>query len=350
MKKYGENLFFSILFHIFARKAIMGKKITIEEKINKIKKIHKDKYDLSKTNLNAKMHDKNIVICPIHGEFSITLGNFIYHKQGCSKCAKEKDLIPLEQIQQECSEKYGNIYEYDWSCYKNKHTKIPITCSEHGFFYMDMFHHLTCVQGCPKCGREKANNKLRDSFDDFCAKAHKVHGETFVYDETTYKYNKDKIKITCKKCGHTFEQLPRRHLDGDGCPICNKNISKLENNLEYFFKNNNIEYIPQWTTSYLKEKRVPKTIDFYLPKYNIAIECQGIQHFCQVHYFRDKLDYTVNNDMFKFNKCTENNVKVLYYLPKKFYKKITESNPFKNTIYSQNNIFWSIDKLKELLI
>lgn len=54
-------------------------------------------------------------------------------------------------------------------------------------------------------------------------------------------------------------------------------------------------------------------MDFYLPKYNVAIECQGKQHFGLGGW--NNKDYTSikERDERKRRLCEENGVKLLYY-------------------------------------
>ena len=56
-------------------------------------------------------------------------------------------------------------------------------------------------------------------------------------------------------------------------------------------------------------------MDFYLPDYNIAIECQGQQHFKDV-YFDGKtslLEENIKRDQIKKNLCEEHGLKIYYY-------------------------------------
>ena len=53
-------------------------------------------------------------------------------------------------------------------------------------------------------------------------------------------------------------------------------------------------------------------IDFYLPQYNIGIECQGIQHFKKSHFF-EPLEVVQERDKRKLKLCGENGIKLLYY-------------------------------------
>ena len=73
-----------------------------------------------------------------------------------------------------------------------------------------------------------------------------------------------------------------------------------------------------------------KSFDFYLPEYNIAIECQGIQHFKNTRVNWETVEIIQERDSVKFKKCLENNVKIIYYaepklkclLPDSYFSKI----------------------------
>jgi hypothetical protein len=83
----------------------------------------------------------------------------------------------------------------------------------------------------------------------------------------------------------------------------------LENDLIELFKNENIDYI-------FRERKLPwlkgLELDFYLPQYNIGIECQGIQHFKKSHFF-EPLETVQERDIRKLELCKKNGVKLLYY-------------------------------------
>ena len=67
------------------------------------------------------------------------------------------------------------------------------------------------------------------------------------------------------------------------------------------------------------------------------IECQGIQHFKPESFGgkndkNENLEKNISNDIKKFNKCTENGVKVIYVVDDKKY--ITD-----NVIYKYGNVY-----------
>jgi len=57
-------------------------------------------------------------------------------------------------------------------------------------------------------------------------------------------------------------------------------------------------------------------LDFYLPDYNIGIECQGEQHYRPVEYRGgDKtLEKVINRDLTKKRLCEENGVGLLFFM------------------------------------
>ena len=74
-----------------------------------------------------------------------------------------------------------------------------------------------------------------------------------------------------------------------------------------------------------------QSLDFYLPDYNMAIECQGEQHFEPVFYrwkTKEKpleaFEKQLMRDKIKYECCLKNGVKILYYGNKKFKKNINE--------------------------
>ena len=58
---------------------------------------------------------------------------------------------------------------------------------------------------------------------DYLEKSMKVHGNKYDYIEE-YKGSATHIEIKCKKHNHIFKQKPNKHFQGQGCPICGRNI------------------------------------------------------------------------------------------------------------------------------
>ncbi len=278
----------------------MGKKLTTLEFIERAKKVHGDKYDYSKVNY-VKSSIKVCIICPIHGEFYVTPNHHL-RGVGCPKCAGR--LKTNKDIVSQFIKIHGDKYDYSKVEYKDALTKICIFCPKHGEFWQRPSDHLS-GNGCPHC------KKLKFDTDSFIEKAKEIHGEKYDYSNTHYNGARNYIKIICKKHG-IFEQMPYKHLQGRGCPYCNE--SHLESDVKKMLEKNHIEYIYQCNKKMFNWLG-RQTLDFYLPKYNIAIECQGIQHFKPIKYFggEKKLEYVKKLDKTKKKLCEQNKINLIYF-------------------------------------
>lgn len=77
----------------------------------------------------------------------------------------------------------------------------------------------------------------------------------------------------------------------------------------------NINYIYQAKRNNLKWLN-SLTLDFYLPDYNIAIECQGEQHFKYIPFFfknEEKFNKAIKRDKEKVKICEKNGCKLLFF-------------------------------------
>lgn len=234
---------------------------------------------------------------------------------------------------------HNNKYEYDLANYKNKCSKIAIICPLHGLFYQMVDLHLK-GSGCPKCAYLKRGELFKKSKEKFINDANIVHDFKFSYEKFNYVNAHTKGVITCPIHGD-FEQSPNDHLNGRGCPKCKQ--SHLEREIEIFLKNNHVEYEFQKRFEWLGKQ----SIDFYLPKYNIAIECQGKQHF-GLGYGSDNeiFNKILINDEKKNKLCRENNINLLYYIGKENKSRLSNFELYNN---SKDVIFSTVDKLKEIL-
>jgi len=61
--------------------------------------------------------------------------------------------------------------------------------------------------------------------EQFIEKAREVHGDKYSYELVDYKDCRTKVKILCKQHG-SFEQMPSKHLSGQGCASCTGNAAK----------------------------------------------------------------------------------------------------------------------------
>lgn len=271
-----------------------------------------------------------------------------------------KNLSNQEFIEK-CKNIHNNKYDYSLVDYKNTRTFIKIICPTCGEFEQLAHSHIQ-GRGCPKCWLLTT--------EKFIERSNKIHNNIYNYDKVIIVDNKTKIIINCKEHGY-FEQQPRAHLNGQGCPKCGKksttekfiekskiihndkydyslvkyqgnrkkvqiickkhgiflqtphhhlrnsscpicNESKGEKQIRNYLELNNIKYKPQKTFENCKYKAKLR-FDFYLLDYNICVEYNGIQHYEPNNYFGGINGYNINQDRFNIKEkfCKENNINLL---------------------------------------
>ena len=327
---------------------------TLEERI---RKIHGDDYEFLEYDEKTR---KFRLFCHVkdkdgneHGEFIISRGHCL-GGQGCPKCryiksAKSKT-NSLERLKNDIEKKGDKDIEYDFSTYVSYSKPMRMIChkkdkdgNEHGEFWQTLNNHFhkTCPQGCPKCGRESTIDSKRYNTESFKELVNKIHinkdgSPLFDLSLVNYIDSKTKVDIICKKHG-VFKIAPYNLLQGQGCPICKQ--SKLEAICRRYFLKNGIEFESEKTFDWLIYKRNMK-IDFYLPHYNVAIECQGLQHFnAEGWCAEDSFAQIIERDKLKKQLCEEHGIKMFYFsnlgieYPYQVYENLDEMlNIIKNNI------------------
>ena len=354
-----------------------------DKQIAKAKKIYGNKYDYSKAIDAATTTELTTFICPLHGEFQTTWDRHLSKKSGCPMCnpqthrntrytteewikaaqavhgdrydyssadyqtatvkvdviCHEKDIfgnehgtfsvLPSVHLKgvgcPKCSHRFGytteefiakaklihkDRYDYSKTVYVNKNTKVIITCPIHGDFEQAPLSHLS------GCGCSKCNNGVGYDTDRFLQLARQCHKGRYDYSKVVYINAKTPVIITCPIHGD-FEQAPTLHIHGAGCPKCKASV--METTLINVFNKQHIPYIYQYC---LPHGKYNLKADFYLPRHNIIIECQGEQHFTPTHFAssvtteqaQQQYQKTLQYDCDKYDICQENGFDVLYYV------------------------------------
>lgn len=350
-------------------KSKFGRRTSVDEYINDVIKVHGNKYDYSLlTHFNRESYDD--IICSKHGIFRIKLGRHL-DGYGCPKCALENRRSPLKLTTEQFIEKawkvHGSKYDYSKAEYKNKSTPVEIVCSIHGSFYQRPDIHLRGA-GCPKCSGNLVSQ------EDFIEKANSIHHHRYDYSLVEYINTLTPVKIICPIHG-VFEQKPREHIQGSGCPVCGGtsrsntrdfiekakrlfpeydyskvdyknnrtkvevickdhgsffiklndllnnhgcpfcNSSNGERRIKRYLDEKGIEYIQQksFPDLFCKDRFHPLKFDFYIPSINTCIEYQGIQHYKPLGVFGGKegLRESKRRDNLKREYCQIHNIELL---------------------------------------
>ena len=285
------------------------KKLAIDEFIRRAREIHGDKYDYSKVEY-INNRTKICIICPVHGEFWQTPNRHL-DGQGCPKCGikkrSAKKTLTTQKFINKAREIHGDKYDYSKVEYKNAKEKVCIICPKHGEFWQAPSCHLNC-NGCPECGKIVCHKKTQLSQEEIIKRFEMVHNKQYDYSKVSYKGKHTKVCIICPVHGE-FWQTPHNHLKGNGCPKCRN--SHLEKFVEKVLTEGNIKFIEKYKTKWLGKQH----LDFFLPEYNVAIECQGEQHFASFRFEKDdkKLLSRKKRDELKKKLCEENNIKLIYF-------------------------------------
>jgi very-short-patch-repair endonuclease len=260
---------------------------------------HNNKYDYSLVDYIGS-HIKIKIICPIHGEFEQTPTNHT-QGQGCPKCNGKQ--LTQSEILDKFKKIHRNRYDYSLVKYINNKKEITIICPVHGIFYQTPQNHLAGY-GCQICG---GSNKK--TLDEFILQASKIHNNKYDYSSVNYVNARTKIEITCPNHG-IFTQKPTHHLSGVGCPYCKE--SRGEKVINEFLIENNINFERQYKFKDCKYKYC-LPFDFYLPKYNLCIEFDGIQHFESIKYWGGDvaLSKQIIKDKIKNEYCKNNNIDLI---------------------------------------
>lgn len=157
----------------FDRKVFMNtlnksKRLTTEKFIEKAKQIYGDRFDYSKTEyVNART--KIVITCREHGDFLILpqhhLKNDGSAKTGCSYCGKKAINRNKRFTQEQFLERVKSIegISFEKSIYKDKRSKIIVTCNIHGD-YNTTPDVLFKGCGCPKCKSSKGEIEIENIF------------------------------------------------------------------------------------------------------------------------------------------------------------------------------------------
>lgn len=309
------------------------KKLTTEEFIKKARKIHGNKYDYSKV-IYVDSKTKICIICPIHGEFWQIPRNHLFGN-GCPLCAPRHKIDindALANTLRKCEERN---YAFLGFCDKNGKTSdfvsststyLHLRCNICGNEWKTTsYHHfIDGNTGCPICGIKKAIKSIKWEVDevikiikDICIKKNYTFygfcdkkGNDSEWKNTKETY----LHLKCNNCGNEWKSTTfDGFYHGSGCSHCKTSI--LEQNIENLFQQHKIDF--EHNKRYEKIDKLE--LDFYLPQYKCAIECQGEQHFkpvnfgCGVEKAKERFQGQLERDSRKRRLCEENGVRLLYY-------------------------------------
>ncbi len=322
-------------FNITPNKHLSGIGCKICSKENQIKKLiypydkwleevklkHNNIYNYSK--VDWKGTDKNvIIICKIHGEFSIRALD--HREKGCFSCFNDNKKIEhnkllTENFIKKHKEKHGdNIYNYNIT-FINNDNKVNIICNIHGPYSSNSIN----LAGCKKCSSNTVHNNLiqNNSKNNFKIKANIVHNNKYDYSKVNYINAKTKIEIICNIHG-SFFMTPNNHLNKKGCKKCGiisaankKRYTKEEiiNKLYTIFGNEKYNY-NKLNFNYIDDNVIITCLKHGDIKINLqshlngseCSQCRGIRNFNTNSF----IEYCkkIHNNLYEYDKTIYTNI------------------------------------------
>lgn len=191
-------------------------KRTTEEFIRLSKEVHGEKYKYLETDYKGSKL-KLIITCSIHGNFEQRASSHL-SGLGCHYCSAGSNRSDTKNFVERSNKVHNDKYAYNKSIYVEANANIIITCSEHGDFEQKAMVHLN-GHGCSICAAELKSKNSAKTLKDFIKEAKLKHGDKYNYSTTKYKNGLTEVIINCPTHGD-FEQLPKVHVRGSGCPKC----------------------------------------------------------------------------------------------------------------------------------
>lgn len=228
----------------------------------------------------------------------------------------------------ECNYTFIGFVNNKWENCRS--TKLLLKCNDCGKITNKNYDNFInkkskCV--CYRFNRTHETNVLSE--DKVFKKINKVCNKnsftfiSFVSTDGKYQNNKTVLELECNKCKekvfYTFNHFTDRK--NIACKYCTK--SSLENQLKQKLIKDNIKFEEQKRFDWLVFKN-KLSLDFYLPEYNMAIECQGIQHFEPIDFFggKEAFETQKERDKTKYKLCEANGITLKYITNEKEIEKI----------------------------
>jgi hypothetical protein len=227
-------------------KSGISKTSNTQEFIEKALKKHGDAYSYPDTNY-LNVYTKVIIHCNTCDKDFEQIPNTHLTGGGCQVCGYAKIGESKKSNTREFIEKALKLHTnergyckfvYDKVDYQGAFVNVIIFCKICIRDFIQLPSNHLAKQGCPYCGGSHKSNT-----EEFIEKAIALNGNEFDYSKVAYKDNKTKVIIICNTCKNEFLQKPNNHLNGRGCPNCNK--SKGEKAIQKLLEMNNISFSPQ---------------------------------------------------------------------------------------------------------
>jgi hypothetical protein len=227
---------------------------------------------------------------------------------------------------------HGSTYDYSLVNYQGDSKKVKIICKHHGIFEQQPACHGRQKQGCPECGRKKANNIIKTRLignDKFIERIEKIFGNNkFDYSELNYIDAHTPLTLMCNKCNNKENKAPSVWYKGFGCLKCQGNtVGKKSFTTEKFIERakkihgdrydySQVMYINTWS----KVKIICHKHGLFYQIPNVHINSKSGCPKCQTSKGEENIGIWLNNKEIKYQfqynvKINNSNHYYDFYIP-----------------------------------
>ena len=259
----------------------MSKRKTKEEWQLESNKIHNNEFKILQEPISGQ-ELVNVLHKNCGNILKIRLNNHL--KRYCVYCSGKK-----KKTKEDCQKESDRLYNKEFTIIeypnniKNNCSILHKNCGS--ILNIPMVKHLKLENGCNKCS--KKSKKTNEYWIKKCREIWNDEFEIIDYVDNVWK----KVQVKHKLCGSILiKDMSNLIHSKRGCNICTRKAYG-EFYIKEFFDKNNIEYITQKSFKNLINDKTGRKlkVDFYLPKYDISIEVDGVQHYKSIpHWGGDK--------------------------------------------------------------
>lgn len=196
--------------------------------------------------------------------------------------------------------------------YVNAITPIRHRCKKDGNIWNISPNNLLRGYGCPICKVRENSLRFAKTQEQYMLEVNNLNKNIEVVGKYINAFTP--ILHKCKIHNREWYEKPTNILHGSHCPECTLSYSKGESLIKSYLNMNNINcYIHHYYNDLRGVNNGVLSYDFYLPKYNILIEFQGIQHERPVEHFGGQKIFIIQqiHDIRKRKYAKNHNIKLI---------------------------------------
>lgn len=218
----------------------MAKQKSQKQFLSEIKKVHGDRYDLSKVVYQGALKRISVIcMVPGHGLWEPLASSF-KSGHGCPKCGKEraskkKIKWTTDYLIREGTKKWNGFFNYSMTKCNGAFDTIKFECPVHGIRSQRASSHLT--YGCQLCEIDKRANEKRLTKKILVKRLIDLYGHDFGYERQKIQNYYTVLSLKCPDHG-LFEQSINNLLRGTACQKCGqeRTVEPLRISHEEFMK------------------------------------------------------------------------------------------------------------------